>query len=267
MAATPDPDELAKFIEKALEIQLSDLEEPLTEDALAEIARKAGLGEEDWKRLCLRLEEHLQKGRNFLLFENYTDAIVELEQAVALAPYRAEVLRECGRAHLWNWRKGRDNKSHDRSEELLLKALEIDPVDIEAAELLSAHRKHRPSRSPRGRKTAAVAAALALAVAGGFGLANISRDSESVTVRRELVFGLEAGENSRWAWGSGGELILGNDGTAMHTEWHRQGRWFLNPDGSIHLEGPTGTFRVVFENGVGQVRHLQRGGSTTLVAR
>ncbi|MEX2578262.1 MAG: hypothetical protein WD342_04325 [Verrucomicrobiales bacterium] len=270
MAYAPDPDDLAKFVEKALEIQLSDLDEPLTEEVLAKIARKAGLSDDDWKRVCSRLEEHLQKGRNFLTFENYGDAIIELEQAAALAPYRAEVLCDCGKAHLKNWKERGVKESRERSEELLLRSLEIDPVNVEAAELLSEHRKPDPATFTRGKKTAIVAAALSLTVASWIGISSLpseTADRNEEAIIYEIQFGKEGARDSYWIWGSGGELVLKADGTARHTEWKRDGGWSLNPDGSIFLEGPTGTFRIAFLDGVGHARHLQRGGSTTLVAK
>lgn len=270
MANAPDSDELAKFIEKALEVQLSDLDEPLTEEALAEIARKAGLTVDDWKRVCSRLEEHLQKGRNFLTFENYGDAIIELEQAAALAPYRADILRDCGKAHLYNWKKRGQKRSREISEELLLKSLEIDPVDIEAAGLLSEHRKPRTAFSFLGKRFPKLATAASLAFAAWIGISHLPSGMGSFD-ERPIIHRIQSADDgsrsSLWIWGSGGELVLKTDGSAMHTEWKREGNWSLNPDGSIFLEGPTGQFRVEFQDGVGRVRHLQRGGTTTLVAK
>ena len=271
MASDPDLDELARFLSKVLEIQLSDSDEPLTEEMLAKMARNAGLSDEDWKRVCSRLEQHLQKGRNFLAFENYGDAILELEQAVELAPYRSDVFCDCGEAHLRNWKERGVKPSRDRSEELLLRSLEFDPSNAEAARLLSEHRTPAPARVGRRKKAALVAGALAATVAAWIGMTNPWGEPTGDTAegRKEISQPADSAMPlaRNWDWESGGELVLEEDGTATHTEWKREGAWSLYPDGSIFLEAPTGTFRIDFREGVGHVRHLQRGGSTTIVPK
>ena len=84
--------DVSNFLEKALGIQLAEPRQPLSEEKLKEIARNAGLTEEDWENLCEQLKGHLAKGRNFLKFANYTDAITDLEHAVAIAP-SARIIR------------------------------------------------------------------------------------------------------------------------------------------------------------------------------
>lgn len=179
MAFDPDLDELASFLRKALEIQLADPDDHLTEDALAKIARNAGLSEEDWKRVCDKLEEHLQRGRNFLSFENYDDAIVELEQAVDLAPYRAGVLRDCGQAHLGLWKELGSKPSRERAEELLRKSLEIDPGSAEVAGLLTELKNTKPPARGLKKKTAIAAAILALTCGGAVWL-GVEKSSNGV---------------------------------------------------------------------------------------
>jgi len=154
--------DLAKFLHKALEIQLSDPEDQLTEEALKEIALKAGLTEDDWARICQKLDEHLQKGANFLTFGNFTEAINEFEQAAAIAPYRANILADCGSAHLGHWKEAGSRPSRDRAEEMFRKCLKIEPGHTGAAEQLSALRHPRPSRSVSARK-ALIAGLLGLA--------------------------------------------------------------------------------------------------------
>jgi tetratricopeptide (TPR) repeat protein len=120
------------------------------------------LTEEDWENLCETLKGHLAKGRNFLKFANYTDAITELEQAVAIAPYRADVLVDCGKAHFGRWKETGTRLSRDRAETLFRKSLEIDPDNADAAEQLSLLKQSKPASRIR-RKIAAMAAVLLLA--------------------------------------------------------------------------------------------------------
>ena len=154
--------DLDNFLRKALGVQLADPEKLLSEEKLKEIARNAGLTEEDWENLCETLKGHLAKGRNFLKFANHTDAITELEQAVAIAPYRADVLVDCGKAHFGRWKETGNRLARDRAETLFRKSLEIAPDNADAAEQLSLLKQTKPASRIR-RKMAAMAAVLLLA--------------------------------------------------------------------------------------------------------
>lgn len=154
--------DLTNFLQKALGIQLAEPERQLTEEVLKGIALKAGLTEEDWEKLCEKLSRHLAKGRNFLKFANYTDAIADLEQATAIAPYRSDVLVDCGKAHFGRWRETGSRSSRDRAEEMFRKSLEIDPGSADAAEQLSELKKSKPVSLASGKK-ALVTAVLVLA--------------------------------------------------------------------------------------------------------
>lgn len=194
MDSDPVDGDLAKFLRKALEIQLSESKNSLTEEDLARIAHNAGLSDEDWKRVCDRLDEHLQKGRNFLRFENYVDAISELEQAVSLAPYRADVLIDCGNAHLAYWKQTRTKTSHHRAGELARKALKIEPTSADAARLLSEAKAKPPSASGVSRKSliasGAGALAAAAAVAAWLGISKPTNERESLA--NEIISASEA---------------------------------------------------------------------------
>ncbi|MAS93751.1 MAG: hypothetical protein CMO55_11220 [Verrucomicrobiales bacterium] len=185
MDSDPIDGDLAKFLRKALEIQLSDSNSSLSEEDLARIAQNAGLSEEDWKRVCKRFNEHLQKGRNFHRFDNHIDAISELEQAVSLAPYQADVLIDCGNAHLAHWRKTRSKSSHRRAGELARKALKIDPTNAEAAKLLSETKAKPPAGRGLARKsliaTGVGALAAAAAVAAWLGISKPTNEREPIT--------------------------------------------------------------------------------------
>lgn len=173
--------DLTNFLRKALEIRLADPDRTLTEDKLREIARNAGLTGEDWEKLSGKLEGHLAKGRNFLKFANHTDAITELEPAAAIAPYRTDVLVDCGKAHSGRWKETGVRQSRDRAEFLFRKCLEMDPGCADAAEQLSALKRSKPVPLFR-RKLAVTAAALALAagVSAWVGLPALSGKTKRV---------------------------------------------------------------------------------------
>ncbi|MDF1738176.1 MAG: hypothetical protein P1U86_03365 [Verrucomicrobiales bacterium] len=72
-------------------------------------------------------------------------------------------------------------------------------------------------------------------------------------------------EDTRWRWGSGGELMLKGDGTAKHTSWDKWGTWNRQKDGAILLTSQYGdsTIRFTDEN-TGVVSSHKSGGSTAL---
>lgn len=169
--------ELTEFLQKALENRLADPREALTEQHLKEIALRAGLTEEDWAKVSKRLEDHLQKGRNFLAFGNHVDAAAELDQAAALAPYRADVLADCGRAHLGLWKEAGKRASRDRAEEMFRKCLEIEPGHVDAAGHLSTLRKPAKKTVPGKKTILAALVALALAVPAWMALPESFREA------------------------------------------------------------------------------------------
>lgn len=160
--------ELQAFLHRALEIELEDPQRQLTEDELKAIALKSGLTEDDWVRLCKVLQGHLERGRNFLEFRNADDAVAELDQAVVLAPYRVDVLQDCGAAHALRWKKNGSRDDQDRAKALFERCLELEPSHPGAAEGLSLLKQGETERSTlRGRRIGTIMAATALVLAGG----------------------------------------------------------------------------------------------------
>lgn len=158
--------ELSAFIEKALEIELEEPDRELSGDELKKLAIQCGLSESDWQRLGDRLEGHLEKGRNFLQFANYVDAVEELEQAIILAPYRADVLFDCGTAHLKLFGETGKTANRERATELFCRCLELEPDHRGAAAGISELKKQQGKAAGQKKRIVAVGVA-ALLFAGG----------------------------------------------------------------------------------------------------
>lgn len=146
-----DDIELGDFLREALNLQVREKNEALSEERLKTIALRCGFSEDDWTDLCRELENRVIKGRQFLEFENAEDAVEELEKAVALAPYRADILAECGRAHALLWLQKKSKISRERSLELFGRALEIDASHTAAARGLSELKHQAASRRVPGK--------------------------------------------------------------------------------------------------------------------
>lgn len=179
MVSDPFSSDIAQFLQRALGVQLADPEIQLTEEALKTIARNAGLTEEDWENLCEKLKGHLAKGRNFLKFANFADAITELEHAAAIAPYRADVLVDCGKAHCGHWKETGSRSSLERAEAMFRKGLEIDPDSADAAEEISGLKQvNPPSRRPRKKALWVATLALVCGISAWLGITGLLSEKE-----------------------------------------------------------------------------------------
>ena len=77
---------LENYISKILQIQNKKTSVLKTDD-LKEIALDMGMTESDWKSISDTFNAHALRGKGFLEYKNWTDAIKEFEQAHTLNPY------------------------------------------------------------------------------------------------------------------------------------------------------------------------------------
>ncbi len=175
--------ELERFLAKALEAEMLDQSKSLTEDDLKQIALRAGLSESDWKGLCCRLDECAAKGRNFLKFGNASDAVEALDEAVTIAPYRADLLADCGEAHRLNWSDNGDEVCRDIAVARFEKALRLDAGNETAAEGLSKIRQETTDRSENSsRKRRRILIVSSIAAALGITFSFIDFRTEDVAL-------------------------------------------------------------------------------------
>ena len=73
--------------------------------------------------------------------------------------------------------------------------------------------------------------------------------------------------DTKWGWGSGGELELRAGGKAEHTKWKSAGTWEKQADGALHVLHGTTLFTITFDaEGVGKVED-GNGNATRLTFR
>lgn len=90
---------LAAFLERIYAIRDNLNEAELTEASLKKIATEMGLSEADWEKLQVEFEAHHRRGRSFLQYSNWDDAIGEFEQALPLNPNHPDTLYGLALAH------------------------------------------------------------------------------------------------------------------------------------------------------------------------
>jgi len=97
---------------------------------------------------------------------------------------------------------------------------------------------------------------------------NLDAANKVVEILKMLPISSLPEKETRWKWGSGGELVLKPNGIATHTIWKRSGKWRKEEDGSLRLESDIRKeFKVTFKDGVGHVVSLGGGGRTTIVPK
>ena len=89
--------------------------------------------------------------------------------------------------------------------------------------------------------------------------------NQVVAILKKMAPVEEADRETRWEWGSGGQLVLRQDGVATHTVWKKNGKWRKEADGTIRLESDIGrVFSIRIDGDVGQVIDIQGGKGTTI---
>ncbi len=116
--------------------RLLELKQPLTESILKAIAEEVGITEGELDAIDLQVQVHLNRGYNYIEFDNLDKAISELTRAKALNPVNLEVLNAL--ANAYNLRYRQDISQDDRQQALNLakRCLELKPDDQEALHLV-----------------------------------------------------------------------------------------------------------------------------------
>jgi hypothetical protein len=71
----------------------------------------------------------------------------------------------------------------------------------------------------------------------------------------------------KWKWGTGGELDLQSNGSAVHSKWGGKGKWKKIKENQIQLESDSGIqFVVTFKGDTASVSS-KNGGGTSLVRK
>lgn len=91
------------------------------------VALELGLTEADLARVEAAVDDHISRGQNFLTHGRPDDAVRELKDARALAPWRADVAHTLAEAHVARFHGGGDGADRAAAEALIRARLERDP--------------------------------------------------------------------------------------------------------------------------------------------
>jgi hypothetical protein len=131
-------DKFRDHTQQMVRSQSHDSDRPLTLEELKELAEGMGVSEREWGELMIKAEQTLNAALGHLRVENYTDAILNAEEATSINPYIKDgnaILAQC------YYKLG----LVDKNDELFTKAahyarmeLKNDPLDSLALNVLSA---------------------------------------------------------------------------------------------------------------------------------
>lgn len=71
-------------------------------------------------------------------------------------------------------------------------------------------------------------------------------------------------KDTRWRWGSGGELMINGNGKVKHTSWNKWGSWEKQEDGSLRISSEHGYSIIKFTDENNGIVSTEKGGGTTL---
>ena len=164
----PDKDKsLERFIEKVIEIQNSKSKTYLDTDGLKKVAVELGMTNNEWQRLQETFDDHFVRGRGFLKYENFTDAIIDLEQALSINPHHVNTLFLLSKAYYIKWQHTNNEADKLKVEQYAKKCLQIEPTHNDSLRIISSL-KVKPKRPPKKINTpVALVAVLILVLLGG----------------------------------------------------------------------------------------------------
>lgn len=161
-----DRDSLAEYIEKLMEIQATRDEMSLSDEALREIALHAGLTEADLEKVEKAFNGHLQRGKGYLRYGNWSDAVDEFRQAVRLRPGNLDALIGMASALKCRWQAKHADPDRDEAEAFAKRCLAIEPGFEDALRLISEiQAQPTAGRTLRSRWLALIFAAISFTVA------------------------------------------------------------------------------------------------------
>lgn len=140
---------LENYISKILQIQ-NKKNAVLKTDDLKEIALEMGMTESDWNSISDTFNAHALRGKGFLEYKNWIDAIKEFEQAHTLNPYNTDILYGLALSHKELWLQTNDNSHRTNAEKYAKSCINIEPEYKEAIKLISDLRKSNNLRKGGG---------------------------------------------------------------------------------------------------------------------
>lgn len=130
-------DLLESFIKKILDYQ-DDPQPALPPQAdLLAIAQDLGMSEEEWETFKKEGDEHYARGKNFLKYNNFEDALKEFQQAFVVDPYRKDLAFDIASVYGRRWEKTGNSEDKKQANIYARYCLQLDARHEGAAQWVS----------------------------------------------------------------------------------------------------------------------------------
>lgn len=144
--------QLEQYIQKVLELQQAQVEKPLGAEELRQIASDIGISDAEWQAIQATFNGHLTRGQGHLRYNNWDDALTELQEAHILAPYDTQVLFGIASTYAGRWQAQGKTVDQRQAEQYARQCLRLDASYRPALKLLSqltsSDRRPSASRQP-----------------------------------------------------------------------------------------------------------------------
>ncbi|MCU0445657.1 MAG: LemA family protein [Microscillaceae bacterium] len=118
---------LQAYINKMLNLHSEKRDRPFTAQELKQMALDMGMSEEDWLTSQQDFEAHLKSGQGHIMYENWEDAIKELENAVAFNPNSLEAAYGLAKAYQGRWSQSNAQEDKRQAVKYAELALQLRP--------------------------------------------------------------------------------------------------------------------------------------------
>lgn len=170
---------LENYVTQLLKIQQERTEGLLRKDDLQNIAESLGLSEQDWVYIQNTFEASLARGKSYIQYKSWDNAVKELQLAVKINPIHAEALYYLALAY---WQRGRKNghkKDLQLSEQFARRCVQIDYQHEAALRLISHLEKQAPPKTSKRSMILISVLVLAVVVTSVYVIWDMSRDKRS----------------------------------------------------------------------------------------
>lgn len=160
---------LQNYVSQLLKIQQERAEAPLQADELKRIAENLGLSDKDWAHIQEKFEASLARGKSYVQYKSWDNAIQELQLAVKINPIHSNALYHLALAY---WRRGRhkNGKKTDpkQAEKYARRCVQLDYQHEAALRLISQLEKQKAPKTSNASMLLILLVVLAVVAASAY---------------------------------------------------------------------------------------------------
>jgi len=171
---------LQNYVTQLLKIQQERTEGLLRKDDLKNIAENLGLSDQDWVYIQNTFEASLARGKSYIQYKSWDNAVKELQLAVKINPIHAEALYYLALAYWQRGRKFGRKQDLQLSEQHARRCVQIDYQHEAALKLISHLEKQAPPKTSKRSMVLISILVLTVVATSIYVIWDMSRDKRAV---------------------------------------------------------------------------------------